>query len=51
MRTKAMRWIWEHSLLGDPLIVTGSPREHHDLTNRYADWNISWATWKKGNAG
>lgn len=49
LTTKDMRWIWENSLLGDPIVVTGSPRKHNDLTNRYADWNISWARWSKGN--
>ncbi len=50
MLTKDARWIWEHSLLGDPVVVTGSSKSYKDLTNRYADWNISWTKWSKGNA-
>ncbi|MGQ0846336.1 MAG: Ig-like domain-containing protein [Sporichthyaceae bacterium] len=50
LRTEDMRWIWKNSLLGDPIVVTGSPRPYEDLTNRYADWNVSWEKWKKGNA-
>lgn len=51
LRTKDMRWIWKNSVVGDPVIVTGSPEEYKDLTNRYADWNIPWSRWKRGNAG
>lgn len=50
LRTADMRWIWKNSIVGDPVVVTGSPEEHKDLTNRYADWNIPWSRWSKGNA-
>jgi lipoprotein-anchoring transpeptidase ErfK/SrfK len=50
LRTKDAKWIWQHSMLGDPVIVHGSKRTDQTVTNRYDDWNIPWATWVKGNA-
>jgi lipoprotein-anchoring transpeptidase ErfK/SrfK len=43
------KWVWEHSLLGDPVVITGSSRSGQDVYNRYDDWNIDWAKWSKGN--
>jgi lipoprotein-anchoring transpeptidase ErfK/SrfK len=47
---KDMVWLFEHSIVGDPIVVTGSPKPYKDLINRYADWNIPWVKWKAGNA-
>lgn len=48
--TRDMRWLYEHSLVGDPIVVSGSPKPYTDLINRYADWNIPWDRWSEGNA-
>jgi lipoprotein-anchoring transpeptidase ErfK/SrfK len=48
--TSDMRWIWEHSMVGDPVVITNSGRCGQNLWNSYDDWNVSWATWLKGNA-
>lgn len=45
-----MRWLYNRSIVGDPVIVTGSDRPYKDLINRYADWNIDWEKWSEGNA-
>jgi lipoprotein-anchoring transpeptidase ErfK/SrfK len=50
LKPDAMKWIWDNSLLGDPVIVTGTPRHHQDRTNTYDDWNIAWQNWNRGNA-
>ncbi|MGH3344665.1 MAG: L,D-transpeptidase [Carbonactinosporaceae bacterium] len=44
------KWLYENSLLGDPVVVTGSPVGYEDLWNLYADWNVSWREWSAGNA-
>jgi lipoprotein-anchoring transpeptidase ErfK/SrfK len=49
LKTADAKWIWDHSLLGDPVMVTGSDKDTQGKTNRIDDWNISWATWSKGN--
>jgi lipoprotein-anchoring transpeptidase ErfK/SrfK len=46
---KDMAWLWKNTIVGDPVVVTGSPKAFDDLENRIADWNIPWATWVKGN--
>ena len=50
MRTRDMRWLYDHAIVGDPIVVTGSPKPYRDLINRYADWNIDWDEWSEGNA-
>jgi lipoprotein-anchoring transpeptidase ErfK/SrfK len=50
LRPSDMKWIWDNSLLGDPVVVTGTPRHHQDLGNTYDDWNVPWQTWSRGNA-
>jgi hypothetical protein len=45
-----MKWIWDNSLIGDPVVVTGTQRHAQDLWNTYDDWNVSWPSWSKGNA-
>jgi lipoprotein-anchoring transpeptidase ErfK/SrfK len=49
LKSGDMKWIWDNSLLGDPVIVTGTSRHHQDQTNTYDDWNISWQTWSQGD--
>ncbi|HEY3603965.1 MAG TPA: L,D-transpeptidase [Sporichthyaceae bacterium] len=51
LRTADAKWIWQHSMLGDPVIVHGSSSKTPQVVaNRYDDWNIPWTTWVKGNA-
>jgi lipoprotein-anchoring transpeptidase ErfK/SrfK len=51
LRTSDAKWIWQNSMLGDPVIVHGSASKHpQTVANRYDDWNIPWSTWVKGNA-
>jgi lipoprotein-anchoring transpeptidase ErfK/SrfK len=49
LKTKDAKWIWENSMLGDPVVITGSDKNGQELYNRFDDWNISWSTWLKGN--
>ncbi|MGH3328553.1 MAG: L,D-transpeptidase [Streptomycetales bacterium] len=44
------KWLYENTLLGDPVVVTGSPVGYDELWNLYADWNVSWQEWSAGNA-
>lgn len=50
MTVENARWVYNHSITGDPIVVTGSPKPYTNLFNRYADWNVPWAKWSKGNA-
>jgi lipoprotein-anchoring transpeptidase ErfK/SrfK len=49
LHTNDAKWIWQHSMVGDPVIVHGSSRDDQAVANRYDDWNIPWATWVKGD--
>ena len=51
MRSKDMAWLYENTIMGDPVIITGSDRPPGVLWNRYMDWNVPWKTWSAGNAG
>jgi lipoprotein-anchoring transpeptidase ErfK/SrfK len=46
---KSMDWLWKNTILGDPVVVTGSPKPFDDLQNRIADWNVPWSKWMGGN--
>lgn len=48
--TKDQKWLYENTIVGDPVVVTGSPKPFTDITNRIADWNVPWEQWKAGNA-
>lgn len=50
MLPKAAEWLYQHTMIGDPVVVVGSPKPFDDLTNRIADWNIPWDKWSAGNA-
>jgi lipoprotein-anchoring transpeptidase ErfK/SrfK len=43
------QWLYEATLIGDPVVTTGSNRGI-EQGNGYADWNISYAKFKKGSA-
>ncbi len=42
-------WLIENTLIGDPVITTGSSRGM-ELGNGYGDWNVSYQQYKKGSA-
>ncbi|MGQ0842642.1 MAG: Ig-like domain-containing protein [Sporichthyaceae bacterium] len=44
-----MAWLFDNSIVGDAVVVTGSPALHTDLWNRVQDWNVSWDRWLTGN--
>ncbi|MGQ0466766.1 MAG: Ig-like domain-containing protein [Sporichthyaceae bacterium] len=44
-----MAWLFNHSIVGDAVVVTGSPAKHTDLWNRIQDWNVPWEQWLTGN--
>jgi lipoprotein-anchoring transpeptidase ErfK/SrfK len=50
LKTEDAKWVWDNSLLGDPVVITGSARSGQDIYNRYDDWNVPWSTWSRGNA-
>jgi lipoprotein-anchoring transpeptidase ErfK/SrfK len=50
MRPADARWLFTNTLVGDPIVVSGSPRPYTEISNRYADWNVPWARWSAGNA-
>lgn len=43
------QWLYERSLIGDPVVTTGSSRGL-EQGNGYADWDISYAAFTKGSA-
>jgi len=47
--TDDMDWLFSHTILGDAVVVTGSPVPFTELSNRIQDWNIPWDKWLKGN--
>ena len=42
-------WMYNNTLIGDPVVTTGSSRRVED-GNGYSDWNLSFAQYKKGSA-
>jgi hypothetical protein len=49
MSTGNAAWLFNHTLIGDPVVTTGSSR-HMEYDNGYGDWNMSYAEYKKGSA-
>jgi hypothetical protein len=47
--TEDMSWLWDNTIIGDPVIVTGSPVPYVGIDNRIQDWNVPWAKWLTGN--
>jgi lipoprotein-anchoring transpeptidase ErfK/SrfK len=43
------QWLYENSLVGDPVVTTGTDRGL-EQGNGYADWDISYAEFTKGSA-
>ena len=49
MSTSNAKWLFDNSLVGDPVIYTGS--DHWmTLDNGYGDWNASFKDYKQGSA-
>jgi lipoprotein-anchoring transpeptidase ErfK/SrfK len=42
-------WMYNNTLIGDPVVTTGSSRRVED-GNGWSDWNLSYAQYKKGSA-
>jgi len=49
MSTANAAWLFSRTLIGDPVITTGSSRGM-EYGNGYSDWNMSYAQYKKGSA-
>jgi lipoprotein-anchoring transpeptidase ErfK/SrfK len=49
LSTNDMSWLWDHTILGDPVVVTGSPVPFTELDNRIQDWNVPWGRWLGNN--
>ena len=49
MSTGDAAWLFNRSLIGDPVVTTGSSRGVK-YGNGYSDWNMSYAQYKKGSA-
>ncbi|SDR93794.1 Lipoprotein-anchoring transpeptidase ErfK/SrfK [Friedmanniella luteola] len=49
MSTADSQWLYENTLIGDPVVTTGSGRGL-EQGNGYADWDISYAKFQKGSA-
>jgi lipoprotein-anchoring transpeptidase ErfK/SrfK len=49
MSTANAGWLYSNSLIGDPVIYTGTSRQM-TLTNGLGDWNESFAEYAKGSA-
>lgn len=42
-------WLFNNTIIGDAVVVTGSPVGHPNLWNRIQDWNVPWERWLTGN--
>lgn len=49
MSTGNAAWLFSRTLIGDPVITTGT-RRGMEYGNGYSDWNMSYAKYKKGSA-
>jgi lipoprotein-anchoring transpeptidase ErfK/SrfK len=49
MSTPNGRWFFDHTMVGDVVDVSGSPKKM-ELRNGYGDWNVPWDKWLAGSA-
>jgi lipoprotein-anchoring transpeptidase ErfK/SrfK len=47
--TDDMNWLFSHTIVGDPVVVTGSPTPFTEISNRIQDWNVPWERWVTDN--
>jgi lipoprotein-anchoring transpeptidase ErfK/SrfK len=50
LRTSDATWFYDHSLIGDPVVVHGASGAPTIQPWEGGYWSISWATWLKGSA-
>jgi lipoprotein-anchoring transpeptidase ErfK/SrfK len=48
LRTSDAEWFYDHSLLGDPVIVHGAQGAPKIALWQGGDWSVSWPTWLSG---
>jgi lipoprotein-anchoring transpeptidase ErfK/SrfK len=44
------KWLFENSLVGDPVVTTGTSRAMESGNGWGGGWNLGWADWKAGSA-
>lgn len=49
MSTADSAWLYERTLIGDPVVTTGSSKGM-EVGNGYGDWNVSYKEYQKGSA-
>jgi lipoprotein-anchoring transpeptidase ErfK/SrfK len=49
MSTADAGWLYNRTLVGDPVITTGTSRQM-ELGNGYGDWNLAYSKYKQGSA-
>jgi lipoprotein-anchoring transpeptidase ErfK/SrfK len=45
------RWLYEHHLVGDPVVTSGTGRGIDASNGTGAVWNVPWSTWLTGSMG
>jgi lipoprotein-anchoring transpeptidase ErfK/SrfK len=51
LRLSDAKWLYNSSLIGDPVITTGTRLQAESRGNGIgADWNVGWAKWVAGSA-
>jgi lipoprotein-anchoring transpeptidase ErfK/SrfK len=51
LSVKDAQWLYEHHLVGDPVITTGTGRGIDATNGTGAVWNVQWSTWLAGSMG
>jgi lipoprotein-anchoring transpeptidase ErfK/SrfK len=50
LKTSDAAWFYEHSLIGDPVVVHGAKGAPEIQPNQGGYWSIAWTTWVKASA-
>ena len=48
LRTADAQWVYDHSLLGDPVIVHGAQGAPEITVPQGGDWSVPWPRWRAG---